>query len=1378
MKSSDEIAQATTEVDDVKYQNMNTTPKSVADKSGAAYHIPRRLHFIDREGKTRFVNETDLLSFDGPKIVLGEPGMGKSQLLVQFADQLEVNTVSAVRFMLHKNPTKLVTAGKPLLIDGLDEAMARRDGDAVDMILSQLEEAGSPDFILSCRAREWQARNAANLRQIYSVDPLVFSLEPLMRPEAYIFLARQNAKTDPERVLTHLDNYGLSELYNNPLTLGLMGRVAEHDERLPSTRAALFDRVCKLVWPEHDEDRQDSGLSELTEEQALSAAGAIAAGLLLSGSVAVSLAGAAHVEDGDIRLADIEALPGAQAARAVFSSKLYRSVGSGRAAPIHRIVAEFLGARWLTAQARSPRTQRRVLKQFHGSGSAPASLRGLHAWLAYHSPSMAEAVIHADPYGVIRYGEVTALSSDQAEALFDALEDLARRDPYFRAQDWGRSASAGLAVPALRSKISDTIASPDSNSHLRGLLIQSIGNTSLAAELTDTLETVVNSTKHSFSERDDALKALIPHRDLAWHRQAVVNLLDQITEDSARLALTLIEAIDCNVDDELLIATLLRAIGVTLCPLPRLRRQSTLPYHSYAYVVDKLAPARLRNVLELLCEFCPGVDAKSTKAAHDMADLASALIARALEAEVISTEDAAALWRWLGVLAYAGQISQRATEGLRACLDARDDLRRAVQRYALYEIQPRHTIFRANFDLARRLVGLHGHPHDIAYHLDQLDGADNRQQTLRQDWKDLVQLGTDTNGIAAEVLAASKKFQADDQQLAAFLHSQQNPKKPAWKIKSERHEAKRARKKRVADEFSRRHFRQHNGALKAGEFSAIVVPSQGYLGILEDVGTGKLPSERLVDWLGAELASDAIEGFKSVLFRSDLPTSQQVAASFAEDKNWNYCYAIMAGLLAKYRAGEDLTEVPEDVRRTGLLLCLEQHGMCNDGDVPSLSDAIDSSLFATTEDRVQFVRMWIEPLLTARKSHILALDRLAREPAWQTAGGLLAGEWLSTFRELPSDAESALIDCLTSAGNLDALNTVAKERAKVANQESDRQFMWLAVDLLVRFDEAQVELSGIGARSPEFIWSVRDRFQREYKGAIIQTTAAQAQWIIAEFRTQWPYAVLVGSGSGNRNSYDATDFLRAIISRLANDTCPAAQHAMQQLMLAPQDTYSDLIRHMAAEQRQKQAEEKFAPLSTAALGGMLTEGAPANSDDLKALVLEELAVAQKILIGDDVDQVRDFWDDEGIPYNENRCRDRLAAMIGPSLMRYNVQRITEADMPKTKRADLAFAFSQLQLPMEVKGQWHAEVWQAATDQLDRDYLIDWRSGGRGIYCVLWFGELPSKSGRRLQVPPSGTASPKSATEMQNMLVDTIPEARRALIDVVVLDLTAGKRSKS
>ena len=131
-------------------------------------------------------------------------------------------------------------------------------------------------------------------------------------------------------------------------------------------------------------------------------------------------------------------------------------------------------------------------------------------------------------------------------------------------------------------------------------------------------------------------------------------------------------------------------------------------------------------------------------------------------------------------------------------------------------------------------------------------------------------------------------------------------------------------------------------------------------------------------------------------------------------------------------------------------------------------------------------------------------------------------------------------------------------------------------------------------------------------------------------------------------------------------------------------------------------------------------------------------------------------------------------MISPELTRYNIQRITEADMPNTKRADLAFARGQLQLPMEVKGQWHPEVWDAATGQLDTQYLIDWRSEQRGIYCVLWFGSLPSKSGRRLRAPPKGIGAPETAEEMRKILVERIPEGRRPHISVVVLDLTAGR----
>ena len=414
------------------------------------YYLPRRLRTMDAQGQVRQVDEVAILSIPGPKIVLGEPGMGKSRLIAEIGQALNVQPIAAVRFLNHKNPRRLVVAGKPLLIDGLDEAMARREGDAVDQILAQLEDAGSPDFILSCRAREWQARTVTNLRQIYSGESAIFNLEALNRKEASVFLAQRYARADAEQVLNHLDERGIAELYSNPLTLGLMGQVAERDIQLPATRAALFEQVCVLLWPEHDPNRHDIGLGEISQDQALSAAGAIMAGMLLAGGEAVTLAGPQQLQDGDIRLADLEDLPGAGAARVIFSSKLFVSVGVNCAKPIHRVIAEFLGARWLAQQASIGRSQRRLLRQLQSNGAVPASLRGLHAWLAFHSSAMAIPVITADPFGVLRYGETTSLTLEQADCMFDALQSVAELDPYFRAQDWDSHSAFCLMRPNLR----------------------------------------------------------------------------------------------------------------------------------------------------------------------------------------------------------------------------------------------------------------------------------------------------------------------------------------------------------------------------------------------------------------------------------------------------------------------------------------------------------------------------------------------------------------------------------------------------------------------------------------------------------------------------------------------------------------------------------------------------------------------------------------------------------------------------------------------------------------------------------------------------------------------------------------------------------------
>lgn len=1344
-----------------------------ASSAPAAVYFSRRLTLNDATILDNRVDEAGLLALDGNNVVLGEPGMGKSELMRELGRRLGVKPLTAIRFINARTPAKLAPAGKPLLIDGLDEAMSRGEGDAVDAILAQLEEAASPPFILSCRSREWQARSVTNLRRLYGAEPRLLTLEPFDRVEARAFLAAQHPSVDADYVLDHLAGHSLNEMYRNPLTLGLMGLVAETDSRLPATRAALFERVCNLVWPEHDDDRQDEGLAQLTQDEALDAAGAIAAGLLFAGAEAASAAGAAQVQQADVRLADLETLPKAKAARAIFSSKLFHSVGPARAKPIHRVIAEYLGARWLARRAPTPRAQRRVLAQLHGSGGVPASLRGLHAWLAYHSPAMAERVIAADPYGVLRYGEVAALTPRLANCLFEALCALAQDDPYFRAADWDSTTAAGLMIPALKPRIDAIIASAASSAHLRSLLIEGLKGTPLAAQLADTLGTIVLSPERFYRERDDAAEALLPHRDRPWWQATIAALTNQGGYSAPRLARQVIQHIDADVSDDLLVATLFAELGMTSSPVPRREdRRHTLRH--FDRLLDAIPSARLVAVLDLVTDYAELLGDKDWENAGEVADIVAKLIIRAIDEGVIGATEAPAVWRWLGTIEGAPRYHPDIQTTLAERLAAQDELRRAIQAYVVTNDRRKDSLWVTEIYLERRLVQLVARPGDIIAMLERLAAGDNKNPARRQDWKDLVRIACGPNGLDADVRAAAEKFRRGDKPLGDFLRKLENPKKPAWKIKQEKATAQRNRKRKVAFETTRRELAKVREDLRAGELSAILRPAEAYLDRFDDLSSELPPGERLADWIGPDLRDDALFGFESVLHRSDLPTPAQIADGLASGTIYNYCFPMMAGLYERMRSGKGVADLPEPLKLAALLLSHDDHGWGIDDEKEALRAALEAKVIPTPEARLAFARLWIEPALAARNEHIVGLYMIARVPEWQATAAVLGAEWLTTFLNAPDGIEMGLVDCLTYSGALDALRDVAEARAATVSRNFEHMLSWLAIDVLVRFEVVRPNLAGIGANHPYFIWFLRNRLQFEPRGGMLPLKVAQAEWIIAEFRGQWPHAMLQGIGGGNTNDYDASDFLRALISRIADDTSIEAARAMARLVAGPADSYAELIRHMAAEQRQKRAEEDFSALAPADLAALLDDGPPGNIEDLKALAREEMEVAQRKLIGDDLDSVVEFWNDKGIPRDENRCRDRLAAMIGPELARYDVQRITEADMPQTKRADLAFARGMMQLPIEVKGQWHSEVWDAATGQLDIQYLIDWRSEQRGIYCVLWFGDLPSATKRRLKAHPDGLASPQSAEEMRKMLIDRIPQARRALIDVVVLDLTAGR----
>lgn len=1337
------------------------------------FYFPRHLHYQRDDGQSLQIEDVGLLTLAGPRVLLGEPGMGKTELIQQLGRTIEVEPITAVRLIHSKNPLAFLQPDKPLLIDALDEAMARKEGDAIDAILAQLEAMDCPNFILSCRAREWQSRTQSNLKILYGREPIICTIEPLSRVEAKSFLESRYPTVDSDTVLGHLDSKNLADLYGNPLTLGLMGRVAANSEQLPKTRAGLFERVCGILWTEHDANRHDMPLGQLTESQALNSAGAMCAALLFSGREAFTVAGAAHALSDDIPIAEMKCLPDTEYAPSIFASKLFKSMGTGRAQPLHKVVAEFLAARWLAHRANSPRLQRRLLAQLNGSGSVPASLSGLHAWLAFHSAPMAERVIAADPYGVVRYGEADNLTPRQAECMFNALGKLPKTDPYFRANDWETHPISGLMIPSLRDKIDEIIASPSSNNHLRSLFIEGVQGTPLAAELAPTLENIMRSRERFYAERSDAAMALMPLYDVNWCLETIEQLRCMGDEDSTRLAINLIRKVGVNnVSDQLIVETVFAEMGLTLCAVPKMhdRRSSTMRY--YGHIPDRISLARIPSLLDLIALFAATFMRQyEWQQDNELADLISKMLLRLLNEDALTQADAPRIWNWLAQIEHAQRYRRDPKEELAKHLTQNVALRQAIQDYAIGNVRADKTIWAFEEKLSDRMVGIGRYLSDIAYHLSKLADRDNQDESIRDDWKDLLHLARRQDVLDPEVKTQAVRFVRNDSELETFLHNIEHPKIPEWERKQQIRRENEARAREAKFAAHRQSFADNRESIRAGELNYIFNWAKCYLGLLHEIGNEQLPVDRIKEWLGSELCDDVLAGLEAVLHRTDLPTFEDITAKEPKGTVCNFTYPIIAAILCRHREGIDFADLSDEICRIGLLL-FRTDGPWGSGDeAKTIRALLEQRVFKTVKDREDFTRQQIEPYLIARHKHVPGLYKLKNESDWHEVGGTLAAEWLQTYSNHPDIVELDLIDCVMSAGKYDVLRGIAQQRSKDVFRDFEHMLTWAAIDVIVRFDEVAAALTGVGQNNPEFLWYLRNRIFSEHRGKTLALSIPQREWIITQFRRQWPYATLNGHGSGDTNPYDATNFLNSQINALADDITTEASEAMRRLSDQPRDSYTDLIHHMAAQQNQKRTETAFEPVSLQALAALLSDGQPANIDDLKYLVLDEIAVAQAKLRGEDIDQLRDFWTDAGIPRDENRCRDRLTAIIGPELGRYNVQRLTEADMPNNNRVDLAFVCGEMQLPMEIKGQWHDEVWDAATRQLNAQYLIDWRSQQRGIYCFLWFGEQPSSSGRRLKPHPDGLPSPTTPDQMLAMIVERIPKSRRPMVDVVVLDLS-------
>ena len=91
--------------------------------------------------------------------------------------------------MINGDGRELLGKQRILVIDALDEVAAKADGDAVDLVLRALRDAGYSQFTLSCRLSEWRAAMMVEaIRKQYRDALLQIELRPLDAEQATAFL--------------------------------------------------------------------------------------------------------------------------------------------------------------------------------------------------------------------------------------------------------------------------------------------------------------------------------------------------------------------------------------------------------------------------------------------------------------------------------------------------------------------------------------------------------------------------------------------------------------------------------------------------------------------------------------------------------------------------------------------------------------------------------------------------------------------------------------------------------------------------------------------------------------------------------------------------------------------------------------------------------------------------------------------------------------------------------------------------------------------------------------------------------------------------------------------------------------------------------------